>query len=370
MMNEQNRLLELQEYRILDTSPEKELDELAEIASAICDTPISLVSLVDDKRQWFKAKKGVAVQSTPREDAFCQYALQNSKEVLVVDDPLHDKRFKNNPLVTGDPNIRFYAGAPLETPRGNVLGTLCVIDNKPRNISENQKKALKLLAKKVMDYLEVRKLLIQQSGIIELSASRLKKLSDQVPGAIYQFEMTPNGEMSFPFVSEGITTIHPSLDPKKLKDNPEILFDVIHPDDVVSVRKSVQTSFLNLTIWRIEYRVVSDDGNISWYWGNAKPEKQNDGTVVWYGTFQDITERKEYTKTLEQILFDISHVMRRPVTTMLGLTAVFQIDELDKESLKECIDHMKTVSEEMDKYTQKLNQYYSEIRLKYTDSIS
>ena len=116
-MNEQNRLQELKSYKILDTLPEKELDELAEIASVICDTPISLVSFIDEKRQWFKARKGIEAQETPREDAFCQHTLQTPKEVLVVNDPLNDERFKNNPLVLGNPHIRFYAGAPLETPR-------------------------------------------------------------------------------------------------------------------------------------------------------------------------------------------------------------------------------------------------------------
>jgi len=369
-MNEQHRLQELAAYKILDTLPEKELDELAEIASAICDTPISLVSFVDEKRQWFKAVKGLDTQETPRQDAFCQHALQNPKEVLVVDNPLNDERFKNNPLVLGNPHIRFYAGAPLETPQGNVLGTLCIIDNKPRTISEAQKNALLLLAKKAMDYLETRKLLIEQNNEIDLNIARLKKLTDQAPGVVFQLEMKPDGKMYFPFISKGITTLHPSLNPAELKDDAQIAFTVVHPDDLESVKDSLQNSYLNLTNWNIEYKVISeDDDNTCWHWANAKLEKKEDGTVVWYGTFQDITGRKEYIKTLEQILFDISHVMRKPVATMLGLTTAIERDDMDEETLRAFTGHIKTVSEEMDSYIRKLNADYNETRLKVTGNI-
>ncbi|QCR23573.1 PAS domain-containing protein [Pontibacter sp. SGAir0037] len=366
-MSEENRLKELNAYQILDTLPEQELDELAEIASAICDTPISLMSFIDDRRQWFKAKKGINIAETPRQDAFCQHALHNPKEVLVVVDPLNDDRFKNNPLVLGSPYIRFYAGAPLETPTGNVLGTLCVIDDKPREISENQKKALKLLAKKAIDYLEFRKILLEQGDRIELSAARLKKLTDLAPGAIYQFEMTANGKMSFTFLSKGIAEIHPDLDPEELKQKPELGFGAIHPEDLPVVQQSIQESFIHLTSWDMEYRVVSKNGTISWHWANANPEKQEDGTVVWYGTFQDITDRKEYIKALEQILHDISHVMRRPVATMLGLTSAIEKEVLNEKTLLEYLKHIKTVSKEMDDYIRALNDVYHSIKLNIAD---
>ena len=365
-MNEQARLQELISYKILDTPPERELDELAELASAICDTPISLVSFIDENRQWFKAKKGVEAPQTHREDSFCQHVLHSANEVLIVEDPLNDDRFKNNPFVLGNPNIRFYAGAPLETPQGNVLGALCIIDNKPRTISEAQKNALKLLAKKAMDYLETRKLVISQNDRLESNAARLKQLTDQAPGAIYQLEMQPNGKISFPFISKGITIIHPGLDPKELQENAEIAFTVVHPDDLALVKDSLQYSFVNLTNWTIEYRIVSEDGKIFWHWANAKPERKDDGTVVWYGTFQDISESKEYINTLERILFDISHVMRRPVATMLGLTTSVEWDDLDEEMLKRYSGCIKTVAQEMDEYIRKLNADYNETRAKAT----
>ncbi|QNF33766.1 PAS domain-containing protein [Adhaeribacter swui] len=368
-MNEQARLQELYEYRVLDTLPEKELDELVEIASVICDTPISLVSFIDYERQWFKAKKGVDEEGTARQHSFCQHALQNPKEVLVVNDPLNDERFKTNPYVLGSPNIRFYAGAPLETPKGNVLGTLCVVDDKPRHITESQKRALQLLAKKAIGYLETRKLILEQDDKIEVSAARLRKLSDQAPGAIFQLEMAPNGRLSFPFISKGITTVHQHLNPADLKINPEKVFAVIHPDDLGTIKASLQESYLNLTNWSIEYRAIADNGATVWHWANAKPERREDGSVVWYGTFQDITERKEYIKTLEQLLFEISHVMRKPVANILGLTAALSKKNIDEETLRTALGYIRAESEDMDKYIKQLNATYYETMLKVSDQL-
>lgn len=361
-MNENIRLQELKNYKILDTEVDKELDEIVTIASAILDTPISLISLVDENRQWFKSKKGLAVSETPREEAFCQHALHQPDEVLVVNDVFNDERFRLNPLVLGDPNIRFYAGAPLQTPTGNVLGTLCIIDNKTRKISENQKKALQLLAKKVMDHLNTRKLLLDQKEIIETNAAKLKKLTDRAPGAIFQLRITPDGKRNFSFMSKGIQNIHPDLDMEKLKEDPEIAFKVIHPEDLPLVLDELKGSFKNLHDWDQEYRVVSKDGKVYWHWVNATPEREPDGTVVWHGTFQDVTHKKEYIKALEQILFDISHVMRKPVSTLMGLSNAIDVSLDDEKRLREFFEISKTVTEELDSYIRILNTNYTKIK--------
>lgn len=370
-MNEQDRLRQLEDYHIMDTLPEEELDELAQIASAICDTPIALVTFIDQERQWFKANIGLPIQETRREDSFCQHALHQPEEVLVVDDPLHDKRFKDNPFVQGEPYIRFYAGAPLSTAQGNVLGTLCILDNKYRNISESQKKALQLLAKKAMDYLETRQQLLSQAQHMELNAARLKKLTDQAPGVIYQMERTPQGELSFPFISQGFSQLYPSLRVEETQKTPEQVFALMHPQDVALVRESLHDSFHHLTRWSVEYRIILEEGRIAWHWTHAQPERLENGTVVWYGSFQDITSKKEYTQTLEQILFDISHIMRRPVATMLGLTKVMEMeDQLTTRKLRQYCHHLKTVSQEMDTYTRKLSAEYAQLKLSKLDQDS
>ena len=154
-ISETGRLKKLLEYNILDTPEESDFDELVELASDICEAPISLISLLDDKRQWFKAHQGLNVRETPKEISFCQHAIRQ-ENIFLVNDALLDLRFKNNPLVTGFPEIRFYAGMPLTTNEGFNLGTLCVIDKVPRTINETQQKALKTIAKQVVKQLDLK----------------------------------------------------------------------------------------------------------------------------------------------------------------------------------------------------------------------
>jgi signal transduction histidine kinase/DNA-binding response OmpR family regulator len=154
---EKLRLAALKEFQILDTLPEQEFDDITLLASQICETPIAAVSLIDENRQWFKSRIGLDASETPRSCAFCDHAIEGD-ELFIVSNATEDVRFSANPLVTSDPHIRFYAGAPLTTSDGYKLGTLCVIDKKPRALSESQERALNALARSVMSLIEARSL--------------------------------------------------------------------------------------------------------------------------------------------------------------------------------------------------------------------
>jgi len=149
--NEAARLEALKRYEILDSPSDTVLDGLTQVAADLCETPIALVSLVDPNRQWFKSSTGLAAKETPRDMAFCTHAMQFPDALMEIEDASLDERFHDNPLVTGEPYIRFYAGKPLVTPDGFALGTLCVIDDKPRKLTRSQRNGLVRLSGIVQD---------------------------------------------------------------------------------------------------------------------------------------------------------------------------------------------------------------------------
>lgn len=176
--HEDRRLSALESYNVLDTLPEQDYDDITSLASAICASPIALISLVDDQRQWFKSRVGLDAAQTPREQAFCAHAICVPDEVFVIEDATLDERFLGNPLVTGEPGIRFYAGAPLVTAEGDAVGTLCVIDNKPRELTSAQEQSLRILSRMVVAHLELRRNLSSMEQVVLEQESYVANLED------------------------------------------------------------------------------------------------------------------------------------------------------------------------------------------------
>ena len=149
------RVAALDRYAILDSEPEQSFDDLVVLAAHVCQVPMAMLSLVDDHRQWFKSKFGVQVRETPKEASICAQAIQQN-DLFIVPDTLQDARFRENPLVTGEPHIRFYAGAPLVNEDGYALGTLCVLDREPRELDAEQKEAINALGRLALRQMELR----------------------------------------------------------------------------------------------------------------------------------------------------------------------------------------------------------------------
>lgn len=159
--NETQRVRKLRSLGILDTFPEQAYDDITFLASEICDTPMAVMTLIDSDRQWFKSKVGIDLQETPRDLAFCAHTILRPHEMLVVTDARNDPRFADHPFVTEESGIRFYAGAPLLCTDGSALGTLCVIDRRPRSLSPLQERALQVLSRQVVALLELREALAE-----------------------------------------------------------------------------------------------------------------------------------------------------------------------------------------------------------------
>lgn len=212
--DEIERKSELDSYKVLDTDPEACYDDLTLLASQICETPIALVSLIDSERQWFKSKQGLEAKETTRDISFCGHAIVECDDSLfVIEDSSKDSRFSDNPLVTGDPKVQFYAGYPLRVNSGHKIGTLCVIDHKPRKLTDGQLSSLKALGRQVVAQLELRKnnfklrsainqIEEQQQQIIE--TSKLASLGKMSAGIAHEI----NNPMSIVIGRLGILKSH------------------------------------------------------------------------------------------------------------------------------------------------------------------
>ncbi len=226
--DEAGRLKALRKYRILDTDPEQAFDDLTLLASQVCGTPIALISLVDENRQWFKSRVGLQAHETARDVSFCAHAIQQPG-LFIVPDAMNDARFRDNPLVLDDPHIRFYAGAPLVTREGDALGTLCVIDRLPRTLTEGQKNALEAVQRQAEAQLELRRNLAE----LRVALEGIDKLGGLIPYcSTCELNITiPADPAAMTTVGEGVTALLTS------KQWPE--------DEVMKVELALQEALAN-----------------------------------------------------------------------------------------------------------------------------
>lgn len=282
--NEAARLEALHRYGILDTVPEQDFDDLSRLAALICSTPIATVTFVDENRQWFKSKIGLDVQETPRDIAFCAHTILR-REVLVIPDASQDERFRFNPLVTGEKNVRFYAGAPLITAEGHALGTICVIDRVPRGISPQQIEALRALARLVVAQLELRR------SVSDLSqAVRQRRQTEQEIDQLFTLSI----DMLCIADTDGyFKRLNPAwektlgIPAEQLLSKPYAYF--VHPDDREATYAEAKKINAGIPAVSFENRYRRGDGTYIWLLWNATIS--SDSKLV-FAVARDITQRK------------------------------------------------------------------------------
>lgn len=301
---ERDRMRELRELGLLDTEPEEIFDRVTTLAAQITDTPMAVVSLVDDDRQWFKSTVGIDVSEMAREHAFCAHAIASPEAVLVVDDACLDPRFDHNPIVVGEPHVRFYAGAPLVTSNGHALGTLCVIDQEPRHLRDDQLEALRTLASLVASELDHRLSLRRQreaelrrrlaESRADALGSFLSIFQDAAVGIVMVDEQGRILEANRAYGETVGLTVHELMG--------RSVNEFTHPEDVydtVAAIRMMQSGLVKQT--HLEKRYVRADGTVVWVSVSSSclRETSSSGRRI-VSLIQDITDHVALREQLTQ----------------------------------------------------------------------
>lgn len=364
--SEAERLADLHSYGILDSPPDVELNEIVELASKLCNTPISLISLVDRDRQWFLAKWGIDVDEMDKKCTICDYALQNLTEVMVIEDTLEDSRFSDNPLVVGEPNMRFYAGVPLVSKNNYGLGTLCIIDTKPRKLSDEERRLLKLFANRIMDWIELRRENKRQKRIIESKDEELNLVMQRFIEAQQVAKVGSwdwdigSGKLYWSPEMFDLFGMDKTIKPSNLLQSWQSL---VHAKDLEMVKNSI-VDVLSGDHRVIQYRIRRSGENI-WVETIGKAVKDEKGKVVrMLGTVQDITYRRNadeqkqyYGQMLESMLFDLSHKIRHPLAKVLSLIDILKDYENSPKQRQDFISHLQGSAKEFDGFIREMSDF-------------
>jgi len=282
--DESARLEALRRYAILDTLPEQQFDDLTHLAALICGTPIALISFVDENRQWFKSKIGIDASETSRELSFCAHAILQPR-LLVIPDTLADHRFRSNPLVTAGPKVRFYAGAPLVTQDGHALGTICVVDRVPRELTESQRGALEALARLAVAELELRRSVSDLSQAIR-QRRRAEKEIDQLFTLSLDMLCVAGFDGYFKRVNPAWERVL-GIPARELLEKPYV--DFVHPDDREATLVEGKKLVSGAETVSFENRYRRADGSYIWLLWNATPSASE---KLVFAVARDITGRK------------------------------------------------------------------------------
>ncbi len=289
------------------------LQSICDFASTLCDTPIALVSFVETTRQWFAARAGLIARETPREQSFCAYAMLG-EDIMVVPDARRDARFKDNPMVTGEPHIRFYAGAPLVSEDGIQLGALCVIDSQPRaDLTAAQRQGLKVLAANIMLLLSSRRSRRVSDRQLDEREAKFRVLADAMPQMVWSTR--PDG---FHDYYNARWYEYTGMEPGSTDG--EGWNGMFHPDDQDRAWSVWRHSLESGDPYEIEYRLRNSHGEYRWTLGRALPIRDKSGAITrWFGTCTDIHEQKMLQAQREVVAQELSHRIKNIFSVITGL---------------------------------------------------
>ena len=330
--NESERLMALRELNILDTAAEKNFDDITLLASQICDAPISYISLLDKDRQWFKSSKGLSITETNRDISFCSHTIHQS-DIMIVSDVLKDDRFVDNPKVTGHPFIRFYAGVPLLSDRGFKLGTLCIVDHKPRNLNPQQIFALEVLARQVESNISLRAKISAQ----ELAEEKYRSIIANMKLGLLEVDR----EEKIQFANQSFIEMSGyGLNELLGKKSSDIF---LHGESS-RLMKNKNISRMKGRSDAYEIEIRDKKGEIRWWLISGAPRLDNSGDLAGsIGIHLDITNQKlleieligakelaeESTRSKETFLANMSHEIRTPMNAIIGMSAQLAKTNLD-----------------------------------------
>ncbi|MBB4615347.1 sensor histidine kinase [Novosphingobium taihuense] len=303
----------MQSFDLPPLNDHETLQTITDFAATLCEAPIALVSFVETERQWFPARIGLAAKETPRDQSFCAHAMLG-KDIMVVPDASLDDRFKQNPLVTGDPNIRFYAGAPLISDEGVQLGALCVIDPEPRaDLTPAQRQGLQILAANIMLFLTSRRASRRSDQELDEREAKFRVLADAMPQMVWS--TLPDGFhdyynarwYEFTGVAPGST-------------DGEGWNGMFHPDDQERAWSAWRHSLESGEPYEIEYRLRDAYGQYRWTLGRALPLRDDGGKITrWFGTCTDIHDHKMIQVQREVVAQELSHRIKNIFSVISGL---------------------------------------------------
>lgn len=379
---EAERLRELMGYEILDTPEEEEFNDVVKLASQICNASIALITFIDDCRQWFKAKVGVEVRETTKDIAFCTHTLQYENG-MEVEDTLKDERFSKNPLVVDEPYIRFYAGVPLISPQGIRIGTLCVLDQEPKKLTEDQRFALETLAKYVMQLLELKKknqglqkVMKEHKELQELTEKQQNALARAQNAAkigIYQWNL----KTDLIKVSPAFCALF-GIEECPVLSREEFL-QYIHPDDLKGFLRYFKRVIKSGRHFDYEYRCLKGKRKKEIYnRSTGELVRAENGTperII--GVMQDITHKWNYEKKLrkqnaelkkvnqelDNFVYRVSHDLRAPISSMLGLIDIIVNHEHQLDKIRELLMLIKKSLAKQDKFIKDILDFSRNSRL-------